>query len=1282
VNLTDFHPPVLSSDKEIAGAGLSAALTVMTAAAFSVRKGVRRRERACLSLIALLLVCAFPLLMAAQTRPPVLISEQTSTRAIAFESPTFFREPFSLTSPFAWSADRRTRVMLFALNLSLQPGENLSAVTADAEDAAHRHSSLQVEYVGPVPSQEWLSAVIVRLGDDLTGDGDVLVRVAYRGVGSNRVRVGLGHVGGGPADDAGAGPATVPPYLVSGRVTAGGTGLSGVQVALTGPQTLTATTDGGGFYSFTLMTAADDYTLAVSKPYYNFAPPGRTFHTLSSNQPNIDFTATRQVLTISGRATASGAGFGGVRVILTGPQTLTATTDGGGFYSFTVAAGEDYALAVSQPYYDFAPSSQTFSLLSSNQTDVNFNGIRQAFTVSGQVRDDNNQALDGIEVALLNEAGGAIRTALTSAGGNFSFPDLTAGYLYTVAPASTGLFTFPAQNTGALSGNLALNFRATRRLYSIHGRIMGTPGQWLGGVTVNLGGSQAAAASTDENGNYLFDGLRAGGDYTVAPSKAHYDFSPSNLTFQSLTNNQAADFQGTLRRHNINGFVRDEGGNGLAGIEVKLADATDEAAARTILSGADGSFSFNAMPEGGDYTVAATSTNYFTFTAQHIGSLAGDLLLSLNGVRPLYAISGRVTDGAGLGVGGVTVSLSGAQAATVSTDAGGNYSLAGLVSGGSYSVALARAYYNFTPQSRTFGNLGANQEANFSAALYLYNISGRVTDAGGNGIAGIAVSLGGAQAATTRTGSDGRYSFSAPATGDYTITPSIEQGFYLFAPSSRSLQYLIADQSVNFAATLALLPDPGYVIEFDGTPKTVDYGEFWEPYIDLGHFYWEFWAMPGTNASATYLLSDGYGGNHALLFGFAQFNASEAGRYQMSGNIWDGYVSDHRTTFGSDQGPAQGEWGHFAVGWDGQNMMTYFNGVPVGKTPFAGPRATPGYGNGGGKLLIGGSDHSNFDGRIAQIRGYEGSDPMADATGPTGGFVEASFAPQTIFGVGGNLLSYYFRSASKVADLSRGYNGSTHVGTPRGTVYGILSDCGACPPPRFVIDPTGPNFTQGIAPPPVQVATPPPAPGGARVFDSFSRANSTYLFNGLGGLGSTEAGTGGQQVWQTDRNPSGPQAFGILNGRAVLLGNETSVAWVLRAGHDGTLDARVNRHPGPWGSGLDTGLSFRVVDGRNYFFAYTSEGANPAAPRKLAVGYYLDGERFELATNVAMPSDWTTLRVLATTSGSIKVYAGATLVYSTTNKLLLSAEGAGLYNNSPGSGLVNRWDDFTVYDAP
>jgi uncharacterized protein GlcG (DUF336 family) len=142
----------------------------------------------------------------AQTTRPTLISHADSTRAIAFESVTRQREPFNTTVEVKFGTDSATRIMLFATNLNLQPGETASDVTADAEDATRNIYPLTVEHVGSVPDQLWASSMVVRLPQNLPQTGDVLVRIKYRGTESNRVRVGIGHVGDGPPDDPGAVP--------------------------------------------------------------------------------------------------------------------------------------------------------------------------------------------------------------------------------------------------------------------------------------------------------------------------------------------------------------------------------------------------------------------------------------------------------------------------------------------------------------------------------------------------------------------------------------------------------------------------------------------------------------------------------------------------------------------------------------------------------------------------------------------------------------------------------------------------------------------------------------------------------------------------------------------------------------------------------------------------------------------------------------------------------------------------------------------------------------------
>jgi len=71
-----------------------------------------------------------------QSNKLILVSEETSTRAVAVDSVTQKHEPFSTSSTVPWGLDSRTRIMLFAMGLSLQSGQGASAITADAEDGA------------------------------------------------------------------------------------------------------------------------------------------------------------------------------------------------------------------------------------------------------------------------------------------------------------------------------------------------------------------------------------------------------------------------------------------------------------------------------------------------------------------------------------------------------------------------------------------------------------------------------------------------------------------------------------------------------------------------------------------------------------------------------------------------------------------------------------------------------------------------------------------------------------------------------------------------------------------------------------------------------------------------------------------------------------------------------------------------------------------------------------------------------------------------------------------
>jgi len=269
---------------------------------------------------------------------PVLLSEANTSRAIALDALTWKREPFTTTQTLLSGSDTNTRITFFAANVNLSFAEDSASLTADAEDTAHRFYPLRIEYVGKIPEAAQLSYVIIRLNDDMVDTGDVLVRIYLRGVASNGVRIGIGHISGGlndrelptatptptptpepppqatpeptptptpmptpppsPTPTPSPTPSPIPSpspvpmpsptpaaYIIGGRIIdAGGKAVAGALLALTGSVNENVVSDAEGNYSFNELPANGNYIVTLSRRDYIFSPLERIFNNLNGNQ--------------------------------------------------------------------------------------------------------------------------------------------------------------------------------------------------------------------------------------------------------------------------------------------------------------------------------------------------------------------------------------------------------------------------------------------------------------------------------------------------------------------------------------------------------------------------------------------------------------------------------------------------------------------------------------------------------------------------------------------------------------------------------------------------------------------------------------------------------------------------------------------------------------------------------------------------------------------------------------------------------------------------------------
>jgi hypothetical protein len=122
---------------------------------------------------------------------PILLTDNNTERAVALDSVTLMREPFSIAAGHNFSSDQRTRIILFARNIELLPGEDASTLIVRAEDAQGRVYMLPVEFVGKVPNFDWLTQIVVKLPDEVGSADAVRVSISLRGVISNKATMAI-----------------------------------------------------------------------------------------------------------------------------------------------------------------------------------------------------------------------------------------------------------------------------------------------------------------------------------------------------------------------------------------------------------------------------------------------------------------------------------------------------------------------------------------------------------------------------------------------------------------------------------------------------------------------------------------------------------------------------------------------------------------------------------------------------------------------------------------------------------------------------------------------------------------------------------------------------------------------------------------------------------------------------------------------------------------------------------------------------------------------------------
>jgi hypothetical protein len=159
-------------------------------------------------------------------------------------------------------------------------------------------------------------------------------------------------------------------FAISGLITnKANSPVQGVQVTLSGSQSVTTTTDANGNYDFTNLPTSGRYVITPAKDNLVFDSPSETLITPNGDR-SINFTASSPPTkhSITGHVLdAKGAPLAGATMTLSGSSSATTTTLADGSYSFTnVVSGSSCTVTAAKDGYLLTPPSQTFDDLSAD----------------------------------------------------------------------------------------------------------------------------------------------------------------------------------------------------------------------------------------------------------------------------------------------------------------------------------------------------------------------------------------------------------------------------------------------------------------------------------------------------------------------------------------------------------------------------------------------------------------------------------------------------------------------------------------------------------------------------------------------------------------------------------------------------------------------------------------------------------------------------------------------------------------------------------------------------
>ncbi|MBM7553900.1 carboxypeptidase regulatory-like domain-containing protein [Thalassobacillus pellis] len=307
-----------------------------------------------------------------------------------------------------------------------------------------------------------------------------------------------------------------------------------------------------------------------------------------------------------------------------GPIIYTTLTDQDGFFQTTSLSPNVYVL-VAVNAEGYGANSVSAEVISNNVTNTEILLSRNPGTLQGTVRDASTASpLPGTLIRVIDNQGTIVAGVQTDISGFYLIDSLKEG-IYTVTAIN------PDYQAGIQTIEIAANDTTTLdfSLEENPATLSGTVTDFLTGapltgviIEVRLGGTDILVRRTltDENGNYLLEGLPSG-TFDVVAQLTDYSIFVSTVVL-SPTETEILDIVLTPSPATIQGTVVDAvTGNPISGALVTVVIPNTDIIVATIITGSDGTYTIGNLPNGNFDVV---------FSAQDFGNVVIPVILSPN----------------------------------------------------------------------------------------------------------------------------------------------------------------------------------------------------------------------------------------------------------------------------------------------------------------------------------------------------------------------------------------------------------------------------------------------------------------------------------------------------------------------------------------------------------------------------------------------------------------------------------------------------------------------------